>query len=283
MDRLPWLADEPRAAARAARATRSAGRSSRPCSSPARPTGSAHAKLDRERAQRAEAATGPPAGASPLPKAPSRPRVSGRQPQSSSRHRSRTPARGAGADAAPSTPVGKGAHGQRRPRRRSEKRRRERSAGAAKPRSPRPLTPGRRASSPGAYRPAGPDRRLRLAAPGQARLVGDGPRLSRAQAHLPAVVVDGRNSKGRVSIGCRSGTTSQAHSEVLCQRMQRSAIAARSSACRGSRRASNGERSPPSYDEASCRGCRRSRTRTSRAAFRRARCSPRWSSSCSRR
>ena len=36
--------------------------------------------------------------------------------------------------------------------------------------------------------PAGPDRRVRLQGPGQARLVGDGPRLSRRQP-LPAVVV----------------------------------------------------------------------------------------------
>ena len=41
------------------------------------------------------------------------------------------------------------------------------------------------------------------------------------------------------------------------------------------------DHAPPTTS--SCRGCSRSRTRTSRAAFRRARCSPRWWSCCSRR
>lgn len=38
---------------------------------------------------------------------------------------------------------------------------------------------------------------------------------------LPAVVVDARNSKGRKFYRFQIGTTSHAHSEVLCQRMQR--------------------------------------------------------------
>ena len=42
-----------------------------------------------------------------------------------------------------------------------------------------------------------------------------------AVAHLPAVVRPDRNSKGRIFYRFRVGTTSQAHSEVLCQRMQR--------------------------------------------------------------
>lgn len=42
-----------------------------------------------------------------------------------------------------------------------------------------------------------------------------------AVARLPAVVRPDRNSKGRVFYRFRIGTTSQAHSEVLCQRMQR--------------------------------------------------------------
>jgi hypothetical protein len=42
-----------------------------------------------------------------------------------------------------------------------------------------------------------------------------------AVAHLPAVVRPDRNSKGHVFYRFRIGTTSQAHSEVLCQRMQR--------------------------------------------------------------
>ena len=41
-----------------------------------------------------------------------------------------------------------------------------------------------------------------------------------AVAHLPAVVRTTRNSKGRVFYRFQIGTTSQAHSEVLCQRMQ---------------------------------------------------------------
>jgi hypothetical protein len=42
-----------------------------------------------------------------------------------------------------------------------------------------------------------------------------------AVAHLPAVVRPDRNSRGRVFYRFRIGTTSQAHSEVLCQRMER--------------------------------------------------------------
>lgn len=42
-----------------------------------------------------------------------------------------------------------------------------------------------------------------------------------AVAHLPAVVRPDRNSNGRTFYRFRVGTTSQAHSEVLCQRMQR--------------------------------------------------------------
>jgi outer membrane biosynthesis protein TonB len=42
-----------------------------------------------------------------------------------------------------------------------------------------------------------------------------------AVAHLPAVVRPDRNSRGRLFYRFRVGTTSQAHSEVLCQRMQK--------------------------------------------------------------
>lgn len=42
-----------------------------------------------------------------------------------------------------------------------------------------------------------------------------------AVAHLPAVVRPDSNSKGRAFYRFRIGTTSQAHSEVLCQRMKR--------------------------------------------------------------
>ena len=42
-----------------------------------------------------------------------------------------------------------------------------------------------------------------------------------ALAHLPAVVRPTRNSKNRIFYRFQIGTTSQAHSEVLCQRMQK--------------------------------------------------------------
>jgi hypothetical protein len=42
-----------------------------------------------------------------------------------------------------------------------------------------------------------------------------------AVAQLPAVVRQARNSKGRIFYRFQVGTTSQAHSEVLCQRMER--------------------------------------------------------------
>jgi hypothetical protein len=42
-----------------------------------------------------------------------------------------------------------------------------------------------------------------------------------AVGRLPAVVVESRNSRGRTFYRFQIGTTSQAHSEVLCQRMQR--------------------------------------------------------------
>lgn len=42
-----------------------------------------------------------------------------------------------------------------------------------------------------------------------------------AVSDLPAVVRPARNSKGRIFYRFQVGTTSQAHSEVLCQRMQR--------------------------------------------------------------
>jgi hypothetical protein len=38
---------------------------------------------------------------------------------------------------------------------------------------------------------------------------------------LPATVVSARNSRGRYFYRFQIGTTSQAHSEVLCQRMER--------------------------------------------------------------
>jgi hypothetical protein len=42
-----------------------------------------------------------------------------------------------------------------------------------------------------------------------------------AMVHLPAVVTETRNSRGVAFYRFQVGTTSQAHSEVLCQRMRR--------------------------------------------------------------
>jgi hypothetical protein len=42
-----------------------------------------------------------------------------------------------------------------------------------------------------------------------------------AVKRLPAVVTETRNSRGRPFYRFQIGTTSQAHSEILCQRMQR--------------------------------------------------------------
>ena len=42
-----------------------------------------------------------------------------------------------------------------------------------------------------------------------------------AVAHLQAIVVESRNSRGRAFYRFQIGTTSQAHSEVLCQRMEK--------------------------------------------------------------
>jgi hypothetical protein len=42
-----------------------------------------------------------------------------------------------------------------------------------------------------------------------------------AMRNLPAVVRPARNSKGRIFYRFQVGTTSQAHSEILCQRMQK--------------------------------------------------------------
>jgi hypothetical protein len=42
-----------------------------------------------------------------------------------------------------------------------------------------------------------------------------------AVSHLPAVVVEAHNSRGRGFYRFQIGTTSQAHSEVLCQRMEK--------------------------------------------------------------
>ena len=52
---------------------------------------------------------------------------------------------------------------------------------------------------------------------GWAHMAGAYPGVKR----LPAVVVEARNSKGRPFYRFQIGTTSQAHSEVLCQRMEK--------------------------------------------------------------
>ena len=57
-----------------------------------------------------------------------------------------------------------------------------------------------------------------------------------AVAHLPAVVGRTRNSNGRSFYRFQIGTTSQAHSEVLCQRMEQDPLE-----LRGRRAAVEGE------------------------------------------
>ena len=88
----------------------------------------------------------------------------------------------------------------------------------ARPLAPLPLWPSRQAAGAagrlvqiGAF-----GTRLR-AKRGWAYLARAYPGLKR----LPAVVVPARNSKGRVFYRFQIGTTSQAHSEVLCQRMEK--------------------------------------------------------------
>jgi hypothetical protein len=88
------------------------------------------------------------------------------------------------------------------------------------PPTPKPLTLWPATQSKGAY-----GRIVRIGAFGsrlQAKLgwrymVGAYP----AVAHLPAAVVEARNSRGRPFYRFQIGTTSQAHSEVLCQRMEK--------------------------------------------------------------
>ncbi len=76
--------------------------------------------------------------------------------------------------------------------------------------------------------PAGGDRRVRVGAPGEARVAAHGPRpIRRWLACRPSCRPD-RNSKGRVFYRFRIGTTSQAHSECSASGCSRSASAARS-------------------------------------------------------
>ena len=72
----------------------------------------------------------------------------------------------------------------------------------------------------GAYGPARADRRVRLAAAGQARLGGAWCAPIRRLRISRRVVAAARNSRGRHFYRFQIGTTSQAHSEVLCQRME---------------------------------------------------------------
>jgi outer membrane biosynthesis protein TonB len=94
------------------------------------------------------------------------------------------------------------------------------SAQASKPAAPAKLTPWPPRVTAGAY-----GRLVQIGAFGSVDQAKFGwrymVRAYPAVAHLPAVVRPDRNSKGRVFYRFRIGTTSQAHSEVLCQRMQR--------------------------------------------------------------
>ena len=69
---------------------------------------------------------------------------------------------------------------------------------------------------------ARPDRRVRLASPGETRLVVHGPRSIRPWPICRRGRSVTRNSQRPPLLSAsQMGTTSQAHSEVLCQRMQR--------------------------------------------------------------
>ena len=294
LDRLPWLTDEPQAAPRSAGSRRLAllGVAARPARRRrvllARPA-------ERPRAGRASAGS----AVDDRRSARSRKRRRSREVDARPRSRGR-----AGADARPCArcperqvplrrSAGDGATAKARPFRRTAQGRsadgsrqaRQPPGGGQRRRTSAPLSRGRRARSSGA---AG--RLVRIGAFGSRHQAKLGwwaiVRAYPALSGLPTVV-DRQPQFATAGIFYRLqiGTTSQAHSEVLVPaHARRSATAARWSGCRGSRKASNGERSSrPPMTTASCRGCRRSTTRTSRAAFRRARCSPRWSSSCSRR
>lgn len=93
-------------------------------------------------------------------------------------------------------------------------------ARASKPAAPAKLTPWPPRVTAGAY-----GRLVQIGAFGSVDQAKFGwrymVRAYPAVAHLPAVVRPDRNSKGRVFYRFRIGTTSQAHSEVLCQRMQK--------------------------------------------------------------
>jgi len=91
---------------------------------------------------------------------------------------------------------------------------------ASKPAIPAKLTPWPPRVTAGAY-----GRLVQIGAFGSVQQAKGGwrymVRAYPALAQLPAVVRPDRNSKGRTFYRFRIGTTSQAHSEVLCQRMQK--------------------------------------------------------------
>jgi hypothetical protein len=86
--------------------------------------------------------------------------------------------------------------------------------------TPRPLTAWPATQSQGAY-----GRLVRIGAFGTRQQAKLGwrymVRAYPAVAHLQAAVVEVRNSRGRPFYRFQIGTTSQAHSEVLCQRMEK--------------------------------------------------------------
>ena len=88
------------------------------------------------------------------------------------------------------------------------------------PAGPKPLVPWPATESQGAY-----GRIVRIGAFGSRDQAKLGwrymVRAYPAVAHLQAVVVETRNSHGRPFYRFQIGTTSQAHSEVLCQRMEK--------------------------------------------------------------
>ena len=296
LDRLPWLPDEPCRRAPAEALGRCgllgwvAGR--RSCWSPARPIGSACA-----------AATPQPSTSAASPQRPFR------LPEAVRRAAARSPTAGRAEVepiVAPPIPIVEPPRAPRaRPRdrvraRRGSHRGNRRAAAAAEPAHSRRKRAGRAGSGQaGAARPVSPARgRCAWSTARPAGWSGSAPSAAARQAkkgwwaivaHQPGAEAPAGAGRAGPVAAQRPGLLPAADRhhvagpfEVLCQRMRmigQSCVVVGLPEAR--RRAMSDQRS--AYDEASCRGCRRSRTRTSRAAFRRARCSPRCWSCCSPR
>ena len=91
------------------------------------------------------------------------------------------------------------------------------SRAGTKTTQPRPWPPSVTKGAAGRLVEVGAFGSVRQAKLGWRHMARDYPAMS----HLPAVVRSDRNSKGRLFYRFRVGTTSQAHSEVVCQRLAR--------------------------------------------------------------